>query len=162
MQLLKAFFILCLFLMATPGDTGIHGNNGLTGSSHDEIAEALGRIYKFFVKIGYVTEEEMKWPPHSSADLDLDFARSQGLDENAIDLLQKIPWSTSFIKLELESYLINFSSNDDLQGSRHPDIAFDYPDEYNPIAEGWLVSIAVYSQGEGVPISIDTRSGKSF
>ena len=59
------------------------------GSSPAEIAGALTRLYQFFIKIAYVMEEEMRWPPHNSSVLDVDMCKSQGLGEDAIVLLQK-------------------------------------------------------------------------
>ncbi|KAJ9616778.1 hypothetical protein H2200_000497 [Cladophialophora chaetospira] len=145
--------------MANQGHIEVPDDIQVKGSSQEEIAEAMSRLYRLFIKIGYVTEEEMKWPPHSTSDLDIEFCRSQGLDENAINLLQKIPWPTSNVNLELESNLVNFSDNDDLESSRHPDFPYNDPDEYNPVVDGWLVPIAYHFSGEAVVVSIDTRTG---
>lgn len=32
-------------------------------NTHDEIAAALTRLYKFFVKMGHLVESEINWPP---------------------------------------------------------------------------------------------------
>ena len=40
-------------------------------ATHEEIAAALEKIYRFFISIGYAKEIDMRWAPHSSLDLDI-------------------------------------------------------------------------------------------
>ncbi len=126
------------------------------GSTPAEIAQALTRLYKFFIKIGYVTEEEMRWPPHSTSDLDVDMLRSQGLGDDALALLKKIPWSTSRCYLDFESASVNFSDDVDVAGSRVPD--YYQEAEGDVVVDPWMLVIAI-RDGYGGPICLDTRQG---
>ena len=58
------------------GESSGAGETGIGGSSRNEIAEALSRLYNLFIKICYLKEGLIKWPPHSASELDLEICRS--------------------------------------------------------------------------------------
>lgn len=134
----------------------------VSGSTPDEIADALKRLYEFFIKIGYVTEEQMKWPPHTAADLDVEFCKAQGLDEGAINLLRKIPWTTADVRLEVDDTLINYSTKDGIVASRYPDFPWGGMDEVNYLVPGNYVPLNVGVSVIAEIVFVDTRHGNRY
>lgn len=85
-------------------------------SPHDEIATALTYLYKLFIKIGYILEHEINWSPHTQKPLNIPRLHELQFDQSAINLLQKIPWTTSVALLEdgaTNNLIIDYSSEDD-------------------------------------------------
>ena len=64
--------------------------------SYAEIGALMVQVYELFVSIGYVTEDEICWPPHSNARFLEDEYRSNGIEENAIELMRHLPWPKAF------------------------------------------------------------------
>jgi len=169
MRLLDCVLLLLIFLTTKAtqitlemADSNPEPEPAPVGNTHDEIAAALTRVYTFFVKIGYVTEAEMKWPPHSPDDLDVEHCKGQGLTEDVIALLQKIPWTTATVPgseftvhLLVESFLINFSNRAGIETGR---LTFGHGDD--PVMEPHLVALATRDCGLGHIIAIDAQSGE--
>ena len=132
-------------------------------SSHAEIAAALTRLYQFFVKIGYITEEEMKWPPHDSQTLDRDSCRAHGYSVEAIALLEAIPCTTSYAEFGPGSDFVDYTSEEDLKCCRHPEDQNEEADEeMNPLLDGWMVTLAMHSVwgGQGEAYIVDANEGQ--
>ena len=89
--LLSSYFVLACTCVA----------NASAGrmSTHAEIAEALTQLYQIFLKIGYIAERRDEMAPHSTQDLTLELCGRVGSSEEAIALLQQIPWTTSRAQL---------------------------------------------------------------
>ncbi|KIV80135.1 hypothetical protein PV11_07656 [Exophiala sideris] len=106
----------------------------------------------------------MKWPPHSPDDLDVEYCKEQGLTEDVIALLQKIPWTTATcpgseftVHFEVESFLINFSNRAGIETGR-----FTFGEGDDPVMEPHLVALATRDCGLGRIIAIDAQSGVLF
>ena len=56
----------------------------------DEIATSLKSLYRLFVNLGYLTEDEINWPPHDADPFNVSKCIELGYDPSAIDLLRKI------------------------------------------------------------------------
>ena len=88
-------------------------------SSHDDTGAARTRLYQFFIKMSYLAEETMEWPPQAAQALNLELCRSVGLGENATALLQKIPWTTENVRLTTKTWVLNYSEEETVAGRRH-------------------------------------------
>ena len=160
-MLSPAILLIVLLLSAlTPTARPIPPNN------HGEIARALTRLYEFFLEIGYITEEQMRWPPHNATTLDRDLCRSKGLSSEAIVFLETIPFTTSRNEIAFKSNLLDYSDEADLEACRHPELAYDQPSELNPLLDGWMVPLAAVlldDEGhDGHAYIVDTNKGKYY
>jgi hypothetical protein len=54
-----------------------------------EIAATLVLIYLLFVKIGYMDDDSINWAPHTKRPLNVNLCHSVGLDNSAIDFIQR-------------------------------------------------------------------------
>ena len=84
-------------------------------AAQKDIASRLRDLYSFFIFIGYVREDQICWPPHSSEDLNIDDCRAKGYSESAITVLQNLPWSKNdpdlFMNLIRKSQAVNYSDH---------------------------------------------------
>jgi hypothetical protein len=113
-------------------------------SSHDNIAASLTRIYQLFLEVGYIKEEQMKWPPHNDHDLRLDLAQGSGLSKSSIELLKNIPWADLLsTDLTYESNTVNYSDEDAFEACRHPIFPDHDTDEENPIIDGSFLPLSI-------------------
>ncbi|KAJ9605515.1 hypothetical protein H2200_010172 [Cladophialophora chaetospira] len=130
-------------------------------STDTEIAAALNRYYQLFTKIGYIADEQMRWPPHDANTLNRDLCRKNGMTDEAIALLEMLPFTTSYAQFGPGSDLVDYSSPEDVECSRHPDNQNEDADEGNPLLPGWIFPIAMHSVcgGEGEAYMIYAREG---
>ena len=124
----------------------------------------LRKIYKLLLAFGYVKEADMRWPPHSPSDLDLDLCRKHGLHESAISLLEKIPWTVAGQDITPHASLVNWSDAWAIPASRHPTFAEEYQDfSGGPAAQvlgGQFVPLAFGDPDIGRALVIDTNQGQ--
>ncbi|KAJ9605514.1 hypothetical protein H2200_010171 [Cladophialophora chaetospira] len=128
-------------------------------SSHLQIAHALTRIYNFFVKVGYITEDQMRWPPHSTEDLDLELCRDAGFSEEAISLLSQIPWATVSLQFQPDCMLVDYSKAELMKASRHPDSTGSDHSATNPLLQDTMVTIAIPMNQGARSYILDARTG---
>jgi hypothetical protein len=102
----------------------LHLRPSATMSTHAAIAASLTKIYDFFVKIGYLDEENVIRPPHTNHPLLADYCREQGIDVNGIEFLKQIPWHTYsayvYAPLVHKSGLVAWSAECSISDSRRP------------------------------------------
>jgi hypothetical protein len=91
------------------------------GNKPNEIVAVLTRIFKVFVKIGNVTEEQKKWPLLGLMDLDEDASWCESIGESRIRRLRNIPWTTAMVGIEHDSHLVDYSHKGEMTASRFPD-----------------------------------------
>ena len=134
-------------------------------ATHEEIAAILKKIYLFFISIGYVKEEYIRWAPHAPTDLDVNLCRDAGLDDHGIDFLKTIPWAVDYPHLTPHGYLVNWSEEWAVRGSRFPTFADDWEclnesDElFHDKLAGHLVPLSFTATEEGRTVVIDTHQG---
>lgn len=129
-------------------------------SSHDEIAASLTHLYRFFIGIGYIKPEQMKWPPHNDQDLRLDLAQASGLSKSSIELLKKIPWADVLsTDLTYESKIVSYSQEYSFEACRHPVLPDDDPDEENPIIDGSLLPLSIATPQWGSTLIVNADKG---
>lgn len=139
-------------------------DNRVDMASHKDIGQALEALYTFMVRIGYVEHEDLNWSPHDPP-LPLDICRKVGLSRSAISLIDTIPWprhATFTGEIAADTFLVDWSRTDMVEGSRHPDhFWLDPADEAGPyIVAHNQVAITWFAEGNrGVLWLIDADKG---
>ena len=135
-------------------------------ATHDEIAAVLLKIYTLFVSIGYVKETDMRWAPHSEADLNVDLCRATGLTDKAISLLQKIPWTVGRQRFTPEAPIVEWSYDWSIEVCRMPICAEVYDnldegemEEWGGKLEGHFIPLSFGEPNRGSCLVIDTEQG---
>ena len=127
-------------------------------STQDEIVTSLTSLYRLFVALGYLTEDEISWSPHDTIPFNVSKCVDLGYDPSAIDLLQKIPWTTKTVPIYYESMPVVYSCDDELELSRDPtNYLIDDPDDPQPV-DGWILPLT-YGQRYGNTILLDAKEG---
>lgn len=130
-------------------------------STQDEIATSLTCLYQLFVTLGYLTEDDINWPPHGTTPLNVSKCIQLGYDPSAIDVLQKIPWTTTAIPIYCESMTVDYSCDDELETSRDPrNHMIDDPDDPQ-LLDGWMLPLT-YGQTRGVSLTLDAKEGEQL
>ena len=136
-------------------------------ATHEEIAAILKKNYLFFISIGYMKEEDVRWAPHAPSNLDIDLCRDAGLNDHAIDFIKMIPWAVDYSHLTPHGYLVNWSEEWAVKGSRFPTFADDWESLnendylYHEKLAGHLVPLSFTATEEGSTVVIDTQQGGS-
>jgi hypothetical protein len=94
-----------------------------------EIAELMTRYYELLAKMRYFPSSFIKYPPHSPP-IDITFAQSLGLEPQAIELLQLLPYVEGYNNEDefiLGGSFADFRKKGVLSQSRDP--AFAEPDK---------------------------------
>lgn len=120
-------------------------------STQDEIARSLTALYRLFVKLGYLTVDEINWPPQNAKPVNVS-------NTLAAYLLRKIPWTTTTIPIYKESVTVDYSCDDELESTRDPArYMIDDPEDPQPI-DGWMIAL-VYGQMHGLSLVLDAKEG---
>jgi len=129
-------------------------------SSPDEIAAALTKLYKLFIKMGYLTDADISWPPHTQHPLDISRLQELQFDQSAIDLLQKIPWALTGSNLDTGfSLIVNYSDSEDLDSTRDPtNYMVDDPEEPQHL-DGFVFPLNFINPRSGTCLLVDVRDG---
>ena len=135
-------------------------------ATHDEIAEVLVKIYTLLISIGYVKDADMRWAPHSETDLDVAYCRTVGLNNHAIDFLQKIPWTVGRQQLTPDATLVDWSFEWSIEVCRIPIYADLYHEmdeveveEAGGKVEGHIIPLSFGEPNRGSCLVIDTEQG---
>jgi hypothetical protein len=131
-------------------------------ATHDQIAAAVTRIYDFFVRIGYLKEEEVVRPSANASSLDVELCRANGFDDVAIDLMKLLPWTniTGIVAFAPGVRLPNWSEDWGIEASRFPTFPEqEKKDAGDEVIPSYCVPLA-FSEGGAVPI-IDAKHGKA-
>jgi hypothetical protein len=83
-------------------------------SSHDEIADALTKIYSLFLDVGYIDEKSIRWPPHPKGVLDTSRLLRMSVSQSSISLLEKTPFAAVDLHFTCTSYFLDWSNEYDL------------------------------------------------
>lgn len=127
-------------------------------STHDEIARSLTALYRLFVKLGYLTVDEINWPPHNAKPFNVSKCLELGYHTLAVYLLRKIPWTTTTIPIYKESVTVDYSCDDELESTRDPaKYMIDDPEDPQPI-DGWMIAL-VYGEMHGLSLQLDAKEG---
>lgn len=130
-------------------------------STCGEIASSLTSLYRLFVTLGYMSVDEINWPPHNATTLNVSKCIELGYDSSAIDLLQEIPWTTTTMPIYYESMTVDYSCEDELEASRDPrHYMIDYPEDPQYI-DGWMLPLT-YGLTRGVSLTLDAREGEQL
>ena len=136
-------------------------------SSLDAMASSLTRLYELFIKIGYIKRENVKFPPHSLAQLDTEVCRNHGMSDLAIAFLIKIPWAQADTweprppDLIPDSGILDFSLESDIKASRHPDHqTFAEVGASHYLDSGWLALTFWGGGSYGCALIVDVASGE--
>lgn len=136
-------------------------------NTHDQIAASLTSLYLLLIKLGYLTHSEVSWPPHADQEWRIDLYHKIGLDESAITLLSKIPWTTQYVHLVFDSYGVNYSHEGEMRLSRNPTNYILEPD-INETAyisgirdAGWMLPLTACDPVYGICLLLDSKDGKS-
>lgn len=131
-----------------------------------EVASRLCDLYRFFVSIGYLSEDQVRWPPHSSEDLDIDDCRAKGYSDSAITLLQALPWPKNHfpdfvISLIRRSKAADYSDDEEVEGGRHPiQPDWDRDEEFLTLLPGHMITLSFGEWDEGLSVVLDADDGK--
>lgn len=130
-------------------------------STQDEIASSLTFLYRLFVTLGYLTEDEINWPPHNAKPFNVSKCIELGYHSSAINLLQKIPWTTTTLPIYYKSITVDYSCDDALEANRDPrHYMIDDPDDPQYL-DGWMLHLT-YGQTRGVSLTLDAREGRKL
>lgn len=128
-------------------------------STQKDVVDSLMSLYCLFVTLGYLTKDEINWPPHDVIPFNVSRCVELGYDPSAIELLRRIPWATEMLPIYYESIPVDYSCDDELEGSRDPThYMIDYPDDPQPV-DGWILPLT-YGQTKGQTILLDAREGE--
>lgn len=133
-------------------------------NTHDEITASLTALYTLLVKIGYLAQSEISWPPHAESELNRPYCRKFGLDDSAIGLLEKIPWPIPFSHMIYESQAVHYGCDGDIEDSRDPTnqlVAVSEPEEFPTKLDAWMVPLTFSTPRRGNTLLIDSRDGES-
>ena len=83
-----------------------------------EIANTVTKIYSVFVAIGYISETDMYWPPHNSTTLNITALHEINLTNNAVELLQMLPWARTWKHMLKDAPIMDWSSPDEVRSCR--------------------------------------------
>ena len=130
----------------------------------NELAASLMRIYRFFVDIGYLHEEEMRWPDKEPSALDIDLCRAVGIDDIAIDLIKQLPWTRSATSIQFTpgTQFLDWSEEGAIRASRFPTYPTLDEDEAGlQVIPGTCISLAFMGcSGFGSVPVLDVRTSK--
>ena len=80
-----------------------------------EIANIVTKIYSVFVVIGYISESDMNWPPHNTTTLNITSLNEINLTDNAVELLQMLPWAITWNHMLPDAPILTWSSPDEVR-----------------------------------------------
>lgn len=118
-----------------------------------ETASLIGQVYELFIKMRYLPPGSIAYPPHISPPINTHYAHSLGLDRQAIELLQLLPYVTGETawggggeqEFILGGTFADFRDEGTLAQSRDPlygsPEGSDWADENGPYMRPWYVAL---------------------
>ena len=130
-------------------------------ATYNEIADCLSKIFRFFIKIGYISEADVSWPGATDRTLDVELCKKVGISDPAIDLIKKIPWLLNFEDLSEMAASVSWSDEWAIEASRYP-IWSKNEENWNDNSrlDGSCVALTFGVPGEGKTVFIDANSGR--
>lgn len=61
-----------------------------------EVAELMTELYKLFISMRYINAEDVAFPPHTENPVNITEAARYGLTKDVVDMMQMVPYYTSF------------------------------------------------------------------
>ena len=143
-----------------------------------EVASLMGAVYEMFVKMRYLTPEQVEYPPHTGwKTLDMEFITKLGLSADVISLLQRLPYvadTESFdhggedsVFFHSGGVFLDYRDHQDLEQSRDPlwiapDESKDWGEEDGPYMRPWYTPLnALGNHHAMMIISMRSRTSHS-
>ena len=130
------------------------------------IASGLSDLYRFFISKGYIRDDKIRWPPHSSETLSIEHCREVGYSESAVTLLQALPWLMGdqpecVVQLIPKSKAADYSSPWDVEGGRHPSLPdFDRNHDAVRLLPDQIITLSFGEFDDGLSVLLDADKGE--
>jgi hypothetical protein len=131
--------------------------------AYKQIGASLARIYHFFVSIGSINEEDVRWPADHQADVDEILCQQMGISIDAIKLINKFPWPVAGSPQLIEdSPAVDYSKAYSIRNSRHP----LYPEATGEEAErenhlpAHMIALTTGEPDWGCCLAVDANEGE--
>ncbi len=137
-----------------------------TAFNPHEIATFLSNYYQLMSRMRYFSPDRIKYPPHDPP-IDVNFAKSLGLEFQVIELLQVLPYVEGLNNEDefiLHGSFADFRKKDVLGQSRDPDYVSpegDYEEENGNYVMPWVLVLNECGN-HGSIMYFDTRNSESF
>ena len=131
------------------------------------VGALLREIYRFFISIGYTTEDTVHFPPHPPEVFQEAAYKANDLDENAINTLRFIPSPKSFpgrgeVELFYRAQPPCHGIPDFFGETRHPILPeFDVEEDFHDHLPPYMITLAFGKYEEGQTIVLDAQNSKA-
>ena len=125
------------------------------------VATIIAKIYEIFIAIGYVRESDVYWPPHNAATLNTTALKQWNLTDNAVELLQMLPWVRDGRIMLPDAPILDWSSADMIETTRLLEDWSTMIDGESSIVflPGYMIPLTHYHEqlAQGLIIDADNR-----